>query len=119
MIFGNTDPRLIGQVQAAVLRRLLYVAGNGADDDQRGYQGLSSTDTRKCLTSVSIAPLVPEYADKLPTAARAASEESRITLLPLHMTGNTAHHPIDARSVRRAQSEMLNKRIKIVIAVQQ
>src|SRR6267142_1740314 len=31
----------------------------------------------------------------------------------------TAHHPIGARSVRRAQSEMLNKRIKIAIAVQQ
>jgi hypothetical protein len=33
--------------------------------------------------------------------------------------GYTAHHSIGARSVRGAQSEMLNKRIKIAIAVQQ
>jgi hypothetical protein len=44
----------------------------------------------------------------------------RNKILRSRFGGYTAHHQIGgARSVRRAQSEMLNKRMKIAIAVQQ
>src|SRR3977135_2452990 len=43
----------------------------------------------KCFTRVSTAPLVAAYAGSVPTTARAASDERKTMLLPLHMIGSS------------------------------